>query len=207
MKKFLVVALLMISTNAFAFGDIVYNDDSTTATAIAAPVIPIVVAPITTQGQLQGQGQVAVGSVNTGIGITMERPFLAAPGIGIPETNFITGEIQRYNLVPILDGLDKYANEKVVDILYYNDGNVFSRVTPEEIPAILIEQAQAWKSETNKRYDVICRKASHTLNLGTGGASSLSGSGGTNSSTALGIVSGGWSVANAYCTVWVYKVK
>lgn len=226
MKKILLVALILFAfvSDVFAFGDITYEDNSTTnaPVAIAAPVASanaVAGANATAlanqqqgqlQGQLQGQtqGQFAVGNVSTDVDVTVEKPYLAAPGIGIPETNFITGEIQRYNLLPVFDGIAEYKNERVTAILFYSDGSFFGRITPREVPAIILEQADLLKEEVNKRHDVVCRKASYAFNLGTGSAgSAASGTGTGNSGTVLGIMGGGWSIADAYCSIWIYKVK
>lgn len=139
--------------------------------------------------------------------IIQEKELLAAPGIGVPETNFIVGETSRYNLLPKFANITAYNNEQVSEILYYNDGSVFGRVTPREVPAIILKESEPYKGNANIRYDVICRKASHTLNIGTGGATSASGNGGINSGSILGIAGGGWSIADAYCTIWIYKVQ
>ena len=235
MKKilFTVLLVLVFATNVFALGDIEYNEyggDGGDAYVLNTPITTSAAAANATalanqqQGQLQGQvqgqqqgqgqGQVAVGFVGTNVGtsvdtnVVVEKPLLAAPGIGIPETNFITGEIQRYNLLPVFDGIAEYKNERVTAILFYSDGNIFGRITPREVPAIILEQAELLKEEVNKRHDVVCRKASYTFNLGTGSAgSAASGTGTGNSGTVLGIMGGGWSIADAYCSIWIYKVK
>lgn len=224
MKRFwLVVAMVLFLASNVSAGilpDINYNEYGGDATAIAAPIANATALANQQQGQAQGQiqgqqqgqgqGQVAVGFVGVGTDVstevTVEKPLMAAPGIGIPETNFIVGETARYNLLPIIDGLATYKNELVTEILYYSDGNIFGRITPREVPAILIAKAGEFKDEANKRSDVVCRKASYTFNLGTGGAGAGSNASGY-SASGIGIAGGGWAVADAYCSIWIYKVK
>lgn len=223
MKRFLfgVLMVLFLASNVMALGDIEYNEYGGDATAIAAPVANAVAGANATalanqqqgqlQGQIQGQGQVAVGLVNTGVdtkvdtNITVEKPLMNAPSVALTENNFITGEVGRYNLLPTFANLKQLKEQKVKGILYYSYGNVFSRITPEEIPAIILEQAEINKDKV-AAYDVICKKASYTFNLGTGGAGAGSNASGY-SASGLGIVGGGWAVADAYCAIWVYEVE
>ena len=221
MKKVLFTALLVLvfATNVFALGDIEYNEyggDGGDANVLNAPITTSAAVAnavaganaTSVSGAISGSVSGAVGVGNVDTTVVVEKPYLAAPGADIPETNFITGEIQRYNLLPVFDSIAEYKNERVTAILFYSDGSFFGRITPREVPAIILEQADLLKEEVNKRHDVVCRKASYAFNLGTGSAgSAASGTGTGNSGTVLGIMGGGWSIADAYCSIWIYKVK
>jgi hypothetical protein len=226
-KIFLAVFLVlaMMSTQAFALGDLITTNNI--PTAISAPVTTNVNTNtnanlntnLNTQGQLQGQGQIqgqgqrqtAVGKVNTKVSnntsINNPREAIFAPAI--PNAQLIIGEVGKYTLLPKFanSALVPYKGEAVVSILYASYGNIFSRITVDELTAFLLDKGAQFDGRKDVRYDVICKKASHGLALGTGGSVANTGADGNTSGGGVLGASGAWSVADPYCFVEFYEVK
>jgi hypothetical protein len=136
------------------------------------------------------------------------REAIAAPTIITPNASILSGKIFKYDLLPKFSNkaLAKYNGEPVKSILFESYGNIFSRITVEELPTFLIEKAEPYKDRKDVRTDVICKDAGHGMGLGFGGGSAITAAdGNTSSGTTVGI-SGAFSVVNPYCVVWIYEI-
>lgn len=228
MKKILLAVLLVLAMSTQAFSGGLLGDINTTnniPTAIAAPVTTNINTPVATaisgsiQGQFQNQGQgqkqTAVGKVDTKVkvsnntSISNPREAIFAPAINIPNAQLIVGEVGKYTLLPKFanSALTPYSGELVVSVLFASYGNIFSRITVDELTAFLLDKAAQFEGRKDVRYEVICKKASHGLALGTGGSVANTGVDGNTSGGGVLGASGAFAVADPYCFVEFYEVK
>jgi hypothetical protein len=169
------------------------------------------------QGQKQNQSQgqslfnsnAAKADASAQQSIEYPREAIGVPAINMPTTSVLSGEIYRYKLLPKFANLalTQYNNELVVKTIYYSYGNIFSRITPEELPDFLMEKAADYKTKINIRYDVICKKSSHNLAVGTGGSGSTTTTDGNISTGGVLGAAGGWTVVDSYCAIWLYEIQ
>ena len=236
-KFLVVLMVVLSVGSAFAFGDIVNSGpraDSTNLntnlntnanTNLNANANTNLNTNLNTQGQMQGQGQLqgqgqgqgqnqtAVGKVKTTVSnntsISNPREAIFVPAVSIPTAPILSGEVTRYNLLPKFanQALTPYNGEPVISILYYSYGNIFSRITVEELPQFLLDAGVEFSDKINIRYDVICKKASHGLAVGLGGSAANTALDGNNSGGGVIGASGAFAVASPYCAVWLYSVK
>ena len=165
------------------------------------------------QGQLQGQSQTAVGKVTTKVSnntsIDTPRDAIYVPAINLPIAPILSGKVFRYTLLPAFanKGLTPYNGERVKSILFDSYGNIFSRITVEELPQFLMKKAAEYSQRANVRTDVICKDAGHGLGIGVGGGSSITAADGNSSNGGVLGASGSFAVTNPYCAVWIYQIE
>jgi hypothetical protein len=213
MKKVLFTALLVLvfATNVFAFGDVTYEDNSTTnaPVAIAAPVASanaVAGAQATAlanqqqgqlqgqvQGQQQGQGQnqIAVGKVKTTVKVdgdsyTVEKPYMNAPNLVQTDVPILqTGKIGDFTgAVPNIGSLKPLMNEKVIRVVAVYSGSIFWRIRLEDVVSKLIEKGSIY-TEGKIRYSIWFKDSvtSGCVGLPMSGAASDNGMSGSIGST------------------------
>lgn len=198
MKKVLglTVALMVLgfSTSVMAFGDIIYNDDSTTA--IAAPVIPIVVAPIQTTvvGQSTVVGVItkseadanakAVSGSNLDFDMTSiyQREYFSAVEnhpfeVGTYQGGKIDFDAMK-NYPPVRGVKMMEQCEEVVEILENETGIPIWRNRAEDVLPLLVKYSKKFKEDKRAiRYLLLAKDAS--FNAGAGGGGSVAGASST----------------------------
>lgn len=100
-------------------------------------------------------------------------------------------------------------NDRIVEVLDIYTGNLFSRITYDEVESYLISKAKKYAGKKNVRYSVKFQDSAISSGVGGGLAGSLTSSNGLDASTGVGAILPGVhrSTANPVFIITFYRVQ